>query len=179
MIKKVKPLKLVIFVFLSLISIIFFIYLLFSTVINKNDLPFWPILIFIIVLLLFSLIPFFLSLTYIIEDLNKTVQFDVKNQILVVKKKNEIINIKRKEIIAAYQVMTEKNTGVRIYFPWYKYAIIITNKRKRIFVTNLICNPEEILSFFNINYKTIYWNIPLISRLIGSEFLIKKESSDK
>jgi len=171
MIKKVKSFKLVLFIFLSLLSIIFFIYLLFSFLINKNDLPFLPILIFIIILLLFSLIPFFLSLTYIIEDLCKTVQFDFKNQVLVVKKKNEIINIKKSDIIAAYKIVADEFIGVRLNFPWYKYVLIIKKGGKRVYITNLICDPEEIFSVFKIKYKTINWFIPVISRGIGTEFL--------
>jgi len=179
MIKKVKPGKLIAFIALSLGYILVFTFTLMKSSNGKEIILSTPFLIFIAVLLIFFLIPFFLSITYIIEDLNKTVQFDYKNQILIVKKKNEIINIKKNEIIAAYQVIADDFIGSRLNFPWYKYVLIIKKGRKRVFITNLICKPEEVLSFFKINYKTINRYVPVISRSIGSEFLTSEEFNEK
>jgi hypothetical protein len=179
MIIKVKPIKLIAFIALALAYILVLAYILFPAFNGKGIVSSKPFLVFIVVLFIFFLIPFFLSITYIIEDLNKTVQFDYKNQILVVKKKNEIINIKKNDIIAAYQVIADDFIGVRLNFPWYKYVLIIKKGRKIIFITNLLCNPEEVFSFFKIKYKTINWFIPFISRSIGSEFLTTEEVNEK
>ena len=161
MIKKAKPIKLIEFIALSLVYIVSLTYILYSAFNGKGIISSTPYIVFTVVLIIFFIIPVFLSVTYIIEDLNKTVQFDFKNHILVVKKKNEIIDIKRNDIIAAYQIIADKFIGVRINFPWYKYVLIIKNGRKRVIITNLICNPEEIFSFFKIKYKTINWFVPV------------------
>ncbi len=164
---------------LSSFSIFLFYYLLKSSIFSQNGSLFWAIYIFLVSLFILSLIPLYLSLTYIIEDINKTVQFDFTNKVIVIKKKGKITTIKKDEIIAAYQVMVNMYSGARNSLPWFKYLLIIKNERERICITNLICDPEDVLSFLKIKYKTIYWNIPIISRAIGSEFLTNVEFKEK
>jgi hypothetical protein len=179
MIYKVKPLKLFIFIVTALFSVVFFIFLIHIALSAEKDWTKWITFAFLAFLFIVTSIPFFLSLTYILEDWGKTVQFDEINHLLKISKKGNITTIKRDEIIAAYQVMYDQYSGSRVRFFWYKYAMIIKKERERVIITNLICEPEEVLSFFKIHYKTFFWNIPVISRSMGSEFLTTEEFNEE
>jgi|WetSurMetagenome_2_1015567.scaffolds.fasta_scaffold166558_2 hypothetical protein len=175
MIKKVKPLQLIIFITSALVSVFFFVLFFRAALSNEKDLTKWIIIAFYVLMFIWVSIPTYLSITYILEDWNKTIKFDEENQILTIIKRKKVTTINRNEIIAAYEVKVDRYKTSSFSYSWYKYALIMRKERERIFITNLICNPEEVLSFFKIQYKSIFWNIPVISRNIGSEFLTTDE----
>lgn len=183
---KLKFNKLIIFFLVSLVPIISWIfaikYFIIARPIDWDD---WVFYIVILLILLIISITLYLSLTYIIEDINKSVTLDISSHSIIVKKGHKETIISKKEIIASYYVSTREFSRSRFhchwfnYFPWFKYALLIKEERKRYFFTNLICDPIEILSFLDVRFKTVYTNVPYIDRMIGSAFLTKVEFNKK
>jgi hypothetical protein len=183
---KIKINKLIIFFLVSLVPIISWIIAIkfFLTKIPNNwsDWFFYVVIVLILLIISFAL---FLSLTYIIEDINKSVILDISSHSIIIKKGHKENIISKKEIIASYHILTREFSRFRFhfpwfnYFPWFKYALIIIKDRKRFFITNLICDPLEILKFLDPRFKTIYTNVPFLDRMIGSEFLTTQEFNKK
>ena len=171
--------QLAIFIISALISVVFLILILFLVLNSQSEFFKWYFILLVVFIFCVSSIPLYLSITYLFEDLNKTIQFDNITKSLIIKKGRKEKIVKRSEIIAAYKVMCDPYSSSRLKFYWYKYVLLIKNGKERIFITNLICNPEDILNFLKIKYKTFYWNIPVLSRSTGSEFLTTDEFIEK
>jgi hypothetical protein len=120
MIYKVKPLQLIFFIIQALSSAGVLVFLIRAGFHDDKDIRLWIVLLLLLIIFMWSFIPFYLSITYIFEDWNKTVQFDEVNHVLLVTKRGNTTTIKRDEIIAAYQVMVYKYSGSRMSFPWFK-----------------------------------------------------------
>lgn len=136
----------------------------------------------IIAYLLFIIVfgpPLIMSITYFYNDLTKKVIIDkLNNQILIRKKGIEQI-ITNKDIMGAFYVRVGDYNGTRYRFPSYKYLMIVLKERKRICITNLLCEPDEIIKVLKLNPSIIETNVPLINWSFGSSILTSKEFESK
>jgi hypothetical protein len=181
---KLKYDKLFIFLLSCIIPVLVWIIIIKGFIEYPERLTNWILCVPAIIFMLIISPPIILSLTYIIEDINKSVMYDKSTHSVIIKKGRKEYVINQADIIAAYRISVEKkpyssNRGMRYCFPWFKYALIIIKERKRFFVTNLLCEPLEILNLLNMEYKDIYYNVPIIDRGIGSEFLTTAEFNKK
>jgi hypothetical protein len=182
MIYKLKATKVIIFSIVLLIGLLIWLFFITCFIKNQNQWNDWISYVSIILfLLIFS--PFiFLPLTYLFEDFNKTVKFDRFSDSIIIRKGRKEFIINKNEIIAAYRIFPDpdKSSYRRYYFPWFKYVLLILKEKKRFFITNLICEPTEILNFIESGYKDVFFEVPFLDRWwIGSGFLTKNEFNKK
>jgi hypothetical protein len=132
------------------------------------------------ILFLFCLPPLILSITYFYIDLTKKVFIDVSQNRIIIRKRGKEIIIKQEDILDSFYVRVEDKWRYKgYYFPMYKYIVLILKERRRVFITNLLCEPELIINAMNLNRKLIYRNIPFINRNLGSGVLTTKEFESK
>jgi hypothetical protein len=175
MIYKLRIKKLLYFIFLTVISIIFCIYIakvIYNNPSHKIDRTFIP---FILFFFIFFSAPIFLSLTYLIEDFRKTIKLDKVFHTIIIQKGKNNFTINPIEIVSIYHVLVDKESRATYRQTSFEYIVIILKERKRFYITNLICDPSVIINFLNLKYKTIYSNIPLIDRKLGFDVLTTDE----
>jgi hypothetical protein len=176
---KLRIKKLVVFLLLTIFSIIFCLFLI-NAVPNKLDnQDKWILIAFMIFFLVIYSAPIYLTLTYLFEDFNKTVTLDHSSSTIIIRKGKYEIKIPQNEIVAVYHVLVDKDSKARYSQSSFEYIMLILKERKRFIITNLICEPLDILKFINIAYKTTYYNIPVIDRGLGSEILTTAEFANK
>ena len=121
-----------------------------------------------------------LSTSYLYEDLSKEVFIDRGNKMIIIKKKNKEIIITKSDIVKSFHVKTLKTGRARHNLEnEYEYVLLVLKERKRIFITNLLIEPKEIISFFSLNCTEIIPMIPLIDRKMGSGVLTTDEFEQK
>jgi len=171
--------KLVVFLLWTIFSIIICIFLTNALFNNPDNQNVWILIPFMIFFLVLFSAPIYLTLSYLFEDFNKSVTLDHSTSAIIIRKGKTEIKISQDEIVAAYHVLVDKESNARFRQSSFEYIILILKERKRFIITNLICEPLDILKFINIAYKTTYYNIPVIDRGLGSEILTTNEYSDK
>ena len=87
--------------------------------------------------------PIILTISYFIEDFNKRVI--LLEDKIIVKKNNQEIIINRKDIIDFFHVKVDKYNISRYKFSDFEYISIILKENQRIYITNLLCKPNEIV----------------------------------
>lgn len=124
-------------------------------------------------LALMVILPLFLSCCYLYCDLTKKVFIDEINQILIIRKSGKNLVITPKEILDACIIRT--NPGNRSLFPLYRYVILILKERRRIFITNLLCEPEYIFNVLGLKMNVVESVIPFFDLNFGNAILTTKE----
>ena len=116
-----------------------------------------------------------LPVSYIIEDYKKKIYIDKENQCIIVKKRGEEIRITNADIIKSYHLKAiHRHHGIR----GYEYVVLILPERKKVYITNLFCDSNDIISFLSLSCETLKaW--PMIDRTIGNAFLTTEEYEDK
>jgi len=178
-----KPRKEKILIFLAsiLFSLLFLGFLIRNLIVGYSDLETIGTIIFSIALMLFASPPLLLSITYFYTDLTKKVFIDeARKQIIVLKRGKETI-IAQSEIMDSFYVKADPfYSGLSHYrFPMYKYVMLVLKERKRVCITNLLCEPESIMRALDINSKLIYTDFPFIKWTLGGGVLTTKEYEAK
>jgi len=176
---KLRTKKLIVFLLLTIFSIIFCVFLInvFPNKLDNQDK--WILIALMIFVLVIYSAPIYLTLTYLFEDFNKTVTLDQSSSTIIIRKGKTEIKILQNEIVAVYHVLVDKDSKARYSQSSFEYIMLILKERKRFIITNLICKPLDILKFINVAYKTTYYNIPVIDRGLGSEILTTDEFANK
>ncbi len=136
----------------------------------------------IIAYLLFIILvgpPLILSTTYFYVDLSKKVCVDKHTKRIIIRKGGTETVITHNDVVESYYVRVENIGGSRYKFPSYKYVLLVLKERKRVFITNLLCDPEVIIKHLDLNCKFINSNVPLIDRTLGGGVLTSKEFENK
>ena len=171
--------KILIFSVSFLISSLFVIQLIIIIIKRPEDLKdIGSIIIYILFIVLVGP-PLVLSTTYFYIDLTKRVFIDENKKQLIIKSRRKEISITRNDIVESYYVRVASLRGSNYKFPFYKYILLVLKERKRIFITNLLCEPEFLIKHLDLNCKLINSNVPLIDRLLGEGVLTSKEFEDK
>jgi hypothetical protein len=175
MIYKLRIKKLLYFIFLTIISIIFCIYIAKAVYNTPNHKIEWAFIPFVVLFLAVYSAPIFLCLTYLIEDFRKTIILDNEFHSIIFQKGKNKITLSPNEIASIYHVLVDKESRFLYRQSSFEYIVIIIKERKRFYITNLICDPSVIINFLKIKDKTIYSNIPFIDRKLGFEVLTTEE----
>lgn len=136
----------------------------------------------IIAYLLFIILvgpPLILSTTYFYVDLTKKVSIDMHTKRIIIREGGKETVITHNDVIESYYVRVENLGGSRYKFPFYKYVLLVLKERKRVFITNLLCDPEFIIKHLDLNCKYINSNVPLIDRTLGECVLTSQEFENK
>jgi hypothetical protein len=180
---ELKPRKVTILIFLACILFaLFFIGILIRNLIEGySGLEALGTIIISIGLILFASPPLLLSITYFYTDLTKKVFLDESRKQIVIRKRGKETVITQSEIMDSFYVKADDfYSGLRHYrFPMYKYIMLILKERKRVCITNLLCEPEIIIRALDINCKLIYTDFPFIKWTLGSGVLTTKEFETK
>jgi len=177
---ELKPRKEKILIFLaSILFSLFFMGILIKNLIEGyNDPETLGAIIISITLMLFASPPLLLSITYFYTDFTKEVIVD-KTQILV-KQRGELTVISQNDVMDSFYVKADDIFSYRNYrFPMYKYIVLILKERKRVYITNLLCEPELIIKTLELDTKIIYTDFPFIKWTLGSGVLTSKEFETK
>jgi len=168
--------KILIFLVSILFTIVFIGILIKNLTEGYKDLEEIGAILFSIIIMLFVSPPLLLSITYFYTDLTKKVIIDqTKNQI-VIKKRGKVTIISHDDVMDSFYVKVDDFIGYRSYtFPMYKYIVLILKERERVYITNLLCEPELIIDTLNLNCKTIYRNIPFLNLTLGGAVMTTKE----
>ncbi len=173
--------KILIFSFILLISVGFIIIMATNLFNSPEDLKNPLAIIATSIVIIFSLPPLVLSITYFYTDLTKKVFLDeTRNQILI-RKNGKEISITQGDIMDSFIVQVDNFWSYRrgYRFPMYKYILLVLKERKREVITNLLCDPDLIESSMNLNCRIIYTSVPFINRTLGSGVLTTKEYAAK
>ena len=157
-------------------SLFFFCPLLIMAIVKPNVLHDIFIIILVSIVQIYFSIPLILTITYLIEDFKKTIVLNSQTGVLSVENKQDEIKIYKKDIIDFYYV---KGNLVRHFTIDFDYIVIILKERQRIFITRLICNPQDIIDFIGIEPKEISQILPYLDRKIGSAYLTTQEFEEK
>lgn len=122
---------------------------------------------------LMVILPLFLSCCYLYCDLTKKVFIDEINKTIIIRKRSKDLVITPKDILDACIIRT--NPGNRSLFPLYKYVILVLKERRRIFITNLLCEPEYIFNVLGLKMNVVESVIPFFDLNYGNAFLTTKE----
>jgi len=138
-------------------------------------------IVFTVLMILFFSPPLLLSVTYFYTDLTKKVFLDESRKQIIVRKWGKETVITADEIKDSFYVKADELfSGLRHYrFPMYKYVMLILKERKRVCITNLLCEPEVVIRVLDLNYKLIYTDVPFIKWNLGSGVLTTKEYEAK
>lgn len=121
----------------------------------------------IILLLVYPVGPYFyLAASYFIEEIKQDVSFNTTGNEIVVKRNGETISITRNEVVDCYYIKVERQ-GPRLKCYGFEYILIILKERKRVYITNLRCNPKEVIGVLKINPKELHYMVPVLKRHIG------------
>ena len=177
---ELKPRKEKILIFLAgiLFSLFFMGILIRNLIEGYSDFEVSGAIIISIVLILFASPSLLLSITYFYTDLTKKVIVD-KNQILI-KKRGNLTVISQNDVMDSFYVKADEIFSYRKYrFPMYKYIVLILKERKKVYITNLLCEPELIINTLELNTKIIYIGFPFLKWTLGSGVLTSKEYETK
>jgi len=166
-----------IFLALLLIAVGFFAFWLNIAITEPENLTDFRYIIPSIFFLAFFGPPIILTISYFFEDFNKRVI--LLEDKITVKKNNQEIVINRKDIIDFFHVKVDKYNISRYKFSDFEYISIILKENQRIYITNLLCKPNEIINFFKFKPEIIYTNIPFIDRGLGGINLTTQEFEQK
>jgi hypothetical protein len=181
MLRKMTELKprienILIFSVSLLISVGLLIYILVNFIESPENLKNTEAIIFVVLLTIFFFPPLILSVTYFYIDLTKKVYVDESTKKIIIHKRGRETIIRQDDILDSFYVRVEDKWRYKgYYFPMYKYIVLILKERKRVFITNLLCDPELIIGTLNLNPKIIYTNVPFINNSLGSGVLTTKE----
>lgn len=125
------------------------------------------------------IIPLILSSCYLYVDLTKKVIIDEKNKALIIKKSGKDTIITRHDILDSCIIRTKKYGFSRSSFPLYRYVILVLSERRRIFITNLLCEPEYIMNVLNLKNNVVETTIPFLDWKYGNGILTTKEFESK
>ncbi len=125
------------------------------------------------------IIPLILSSCYLYVDLTKKVFIDEKNKALVIKKSGKDTIITRHDILDSCTIRTKKYGFSRSSLPLYRYVILVLSERRRIFITNLLCEPEYIMNVLNLKNNVVETTIPFLDWKYGNGILTTKEFESK
>jgi hypothetical protein len=169
--------KVLIFIASILVSLIFIGILIKNMIEGYYGLEVVGTTIFSIALILLSSPPLLLSITYFYADLTKKVFLDETLKQIIIKKRGKEIVISQDEIMDSFCVQVDDFWNYRrgYKFPMYKYIMLVLKERKRVVITNLLCEPEMIKSSMNLSCKLIYSNVPFINWTLGAGVLTTKE----
>jgi hypothetical protein len=163
-----------------LISVGLLIYILVNFIESPENLKNTEAIIFVLLLTIFFFPPLILSVTYFYIDLTKKVYVDKSQKKIIIHKRGRETIIIQDDILDSFYVRVENKWRYKgYYFPMYKYIVLILKERKRVFITNLLCDPELIIGTMNLNSKIIYTNVPFINNSLGSGVLTTKEFESK
>jgi len=152
----------------SLLISIFYIGLLIHLIIAEPERLTSSGFIFIsIIFIIFLGPPTILTITYFIEDFNKTLEFNLSSGEIIINKNKNCWIINKDSILDFYIVKVDKYTFVRYQFPQYQYVLIILKDGDRIFITNLLSKPQRLIDFLKIIPHEINVLVPFIDRRIG------------
>jgi hypothetical protein len=179
-ITELKPRKEKILIFSAsiLVSFIFIGLLIRNLVEGYRDLEMIGAIMVSVFLVLFISPPLLLSITYFYTDLTKQIRIG-ENQILV-KKGGKLTVISHDDVVDSYYVRTDDIVSYRRYrFPMYRYIVLILKEGRRVFITNLLCEPELVIKTLALDNKIIYTDFPFLKWSIGSGVLTSKEYETK
>ncbi len=176
---KPKPDKIFIFSLILLIIIgLFFVFLDIALKRPGDLIKVEAIIAYIIILIIIGA-PFILSITYLYTDLTKKVFINESlKQIIIIKKGKKAI-ITQSDIVESYLIKVIKRRGTWHKFPYFKYLLLVLKERERVYITNLLVEPESLIELLNIDCKLTHRNVPFISKSYGEDVLTSKEFEEK
>jgi hypothetical protein len=143
-----------------------------------NDFNATATLVIAIVFILFISPPIVLSITYLFIDLTKKIIID-KNNIVIIKRAKHI-SINHEDVIVSFYVKVDDFFAYTRYnFPMFKYIVLILKERKKVFITNLLCDPELIIKTLELDNKMILTPFPFLNPTLGNGVLTSKEYEKK
>jgi hypothetical protein len=120
-----------------------------------------------------------LSASYLYVDLTQKVYLDEYNCQIVVKKNISSLTISAQDIVESYHVKVLDPFRQRFPLNAYEYIVLALKERAKIYITNLLINPEQISKCLNIKYKLIITRIPFIDWRIRQGILKSDEFEQK
>jgi hypothetical protein len=186
MLKKMTELKpriekTLIFLLVILISVSFIIFGVFNFFNSPENLKNTMAIIACSIIIIFSIPPLIIAITYFCSDLTKKVFLDETRKQIIIKKRGKEIVISQEEIMDSFCVQVDDFWNYRrgYRFPMFKYILLVLKERKRVVITNLLCEPELIKSSMNLKCKLIYTRVPFINWTLGGGVLTTKEYEAK
>ncbi len=87
-----------------------------------------------------------LTVTYLLEDLRKSVLIDFNNQLVSVTKNGKTKVIKITDIVKSYHIRVEIKTYTHLFkCPFYEHIFLVLKERERYIITNLLCKPKLLI----------------------------------
>jgi hypothetical protein len=173
-----RPEILILFLFILLVPL-FMIGLAVNKILDNfsvlEDISF---LAFFAVALFVAWLYFYISIGYLSEDLEKTVLIDNENHEIIITKDRKELRFQTNEIIKCYYVKGYENFRRSIFYG-HKYLVFILKDYSRVFITNLIADPDDLIRELSLTVKTIETYIPNVDKGIGNAIYNKEEYDTK
>jgi len=179
--KELKPriTQLLIFLLFFFVGFIFLTFLISQILkVESNQDPLLVIMAGVGCLLIFG--PFIvLSASYLYVDLTKKIFLDEHKNQIIVKRKNNSMTISAQDIVESYHVKVLNPFRRRLPLNACEYIVPVLKEREKIYITNLLIDPEQISKCLNIKYNLIITRIPFIDWQIGQGVLKSDELEHK
>ena len=142
--------------------------------------PIEPIAIVIIgfILLLLAIPSILLPITFLYTDLKKQVFVDKEKGILRIRTGLKDLYITSEDVLKSYHVRSTR-VHSRRFFVEFEYVLLILDERKRVFITGLLAEPNEIVSLLSLDCQEVEMYIPFLDIWLGGGVLTKEERERK
>lgn len=121
------------------------------------------------------IIYFGISFSFLREDIGKTVVIEKKKNAFIITKDGKEIKFHVNEIIECYYVKSAQSFLNRTIFYYHKYLNLVLYNYDKIFITNLIANPEVIIGELGLKIDEIKTYLPYVDKRIGNAIYNKQE----
>jgi len=165
----------VIFLFLGIVLLGFLIFKCYEDLEAHGS-----IVLFVIlgILFLFPIPSIILSATYLYTDLTKQIFIDKEKKTLKVRTGKGELYITNEDIKKSYRIKSGRWGRYRI-FSSYEYVLLVLKERKRVFITGLLAEPNEIISLLSLNCQEIEMRVPFLDIWLGGGVLKEEERNKK
>jgi len=123
---------------------------------------------FCAVVIIVSVIYFGISISYLGEDVGKTLVIDKEENALIITKDGKEKQVLIKDIIKCYYVKSSESVFFRSIFYHHEYLVLILENYDKVFITNLIAKPSVIIDELGLKVDKIETYLPYVDKKIGS-----------